>query len=366
MITEDVGVFHDGGGVSQYHFNQLPNVRFNEERHYYQGAVSFGRFLASRHEVKLASFHVPFPDQSEWMVRLKQCYEQVDHLFVFRSELHRATAEQLTRLDKPKISINVTGIFQHKFVHAKVYPWMDWFSQPLHFYKDIKPGLLEQKLASGSKDKMFDVLLGAQRDHRDFAYFFIRASLNVDLYYTTYYHRIDQPLSQSGFDMNEDGIETIENGTLNHSVDRVKYHGHELGISQIIPTKIYNQTNYSLIAETNAENDFSFYTEKVTKPLMAGRLFVALAGQYYLKNLRTFGFKTFDSIIDESYDTEPNPEKRWSMAMQQCEWLCQQDPEVILEQVKPIVDHNKNLIFTHDWYDEVSRLLESELLPYVD
>ena len=134
----------------------------------------------------------------------------------------------------------------------------------------------------------------------------------------------------------------------------------------MIPTKIYNQTNYSLIAETNAENDFSFYTEKVTKPLMAGRLFVALAGQYYLKNLRSFGFKTFDSIIDESYDTEPNPEKRWSMAMQQCEWLCQQDPEVILEQVKPIVDHNKNLIFTHDWYDEVSRLLESELLPYVD
>ena len=90
-----------------------------------------------------------------------------------------------------------------------------------------------------------------------------------------------------------------------------------------------------------------------------------LAGMNYLRNLRTFGFKTFDSIIDESYDAEPNPDKRWSMAMQQCEWLCQQDPEVILEQVKTIVEHNKNLIFTHDWDNEVSRLLESELLPYV-
>ena len=366
MTVGDIGIFHDGGGVSQYHFNQLPNLKFNEERHYYEGAVSFDRFMHSKHQVKLASFHVPFPDQSEWIVRLKQCYEQVDHVFVFCSELHRATAEQLTRLDKPKISIYVNGIFQHKFVHAKVYPWMDWFSQPLYFYKDIKPGLLRQKLVSGPKDKMFDVLLGAQRDHRDFAYFFIRASANKSLYFLTYYNRIDIPLTMSGFDMNEEGIETIQDSKLNHSVDRVRYHNHELSISQIIPIKIYNQTNYSLIAETNAENDFSFYTEKVTKPLMAGRLFVALAGQYYLKNLRTFGFKTFDSIIDESYDTEPNPEKRWSMAMQQCEWLCQQDPEVILEQVKPIVDHNKNLIFTHDWYNEVSRLLESELLPYVE
>jgi len=366
MITEDVGVFHDGGGVSQYHFNQLPNVRFNEERHYYQGADSFDQFLQSNHKFKIASFHVPFPDESKWMVRLKQCYEQVAHVFVFCSELHRATAEQLKRLDKPKISIYVNGIFQHEFVHAKVYQWMDWFIQPLHFYKDIKPNSLEKTLVAGPKDKMFDVLLGAQRDHRDFAYFFIRASLNVDLYYTTYYHRIDQPLTISGFDMDEPGLEFIADSRLNHSVDIVKYYGHQLGISQVIPTKIYNQTNYSLIAETNAEDDFSFYTEKVTKPLMAGRLFIALAGKDYLKNLRSFGFKTFDGIVDESYDTEPNPKQRWTMAMQQCEWLCQQDPEVILEQVKPIVDHNKNLIFTHDWYDEVSRLLESELLPYVD
>ena len=367
MITVgDVGVFHDGGGVSQYHFNQLPNIKFNEERHYYQGADSFDHFLNSVHAIKIASFHVPFPDQSDWMVRLKQCYEHVDHVFVFCSELHCATAEQLKRIDKPKISIYVNGIFKQPFDHAKVYPWMDWFSQPLHYYKEINPTLLEQKLQHGPKRMMFDVLLGAQRDHRDFAYFFIRASLNVDLYYTTYYHRIDQPLLQSGFDMDEDGLEIISNGTLNHSIDRVNYYGHELGISQVIPTKIYNQTNYSLIAETNAENDFNFYTEKVTKPLMAGRLFVVLAGMNYLRNLRTFGFKTFDSIIDESYDAEPDPKQRWTMAMQQCEWLCQQDPEVILEQVKPIVDHNKNLIFTHDWYGEVSRLLESELLPYVE
>ena len=367
MITAgDVGIFHDGGGQSQYHFNQLSNVRFDEERHYYEGADSFDRFLSSQHKIKIASFHVPFPNENGWTSRAKIAYNHVDHVFIFCSELHRATAEQLRRFDKPKVSIYVNGTFNQPFKHARVYPWMDWFCQPLYFYKDIRPGLLDQKLVPGPKQKMFDALLGAQREHRDFAHFFIRASLNVDLYYKTYYHRIDIPLVWSGFDMDEEGIETIPDSKLNHSIDRVLYYGHELGISQIVPTKIYNQTNYSLVAETNAENDFSFPTEKITKPLMAGRLFVVLAGQYYLRNLRSFGFKTFNSIIDESYDAEPDPKQRWSMAMQQCEWLCQQDPALVLEQVKPIVDHNKQLIFTHDWYNEVSSLLESEILPYVE
>ena len=368
MITvgDDVAVYHDGGGQSQYHFNQLLNVKFDEERHYYQGADSFDSFLQSPHKIKFAGFHVPFPDENEWMLRAKLAYERVDHIFVFCSELHRATAEQLRRLDKPKVSIYVNGTFNQPFEHAQVYPWMDWFSQPLFFYKDKQPDLLKEKLVPGPKTKMFDVLLGAQREHRDFVHFFINASLNVDLYYKTYYHRIDIPLAWSGFDMDEEGLEFIPDSKLNHSIDRVLYYGHELGMSQVIPTKIYNQTNYSLIAETNAENDFSFPTEKVTKPLMTGRLFVAIAGQYYLRNLRSFGFKTFDSIIDESYDAEPDPKQRWSMAMQQCEWLCQQNPKVVLEQVQPIVDHNKQLIFSHDWYKEFSSLFETEILKYIE
>jgi len=368
MITVgDVGVFHDGGGVSQYHFNQLrPNVRFNEERHYYQGAESLEDFFKSKHKVKLASFHVPFPDyRNGWNLRAEMTYNCVDHMFIFCSELHRATIRQIGRFDKSKVSIYVNGAFNQPFKNAQVRTWMDWFIQPLHFYKNIKPNLLEEKLEQGPKNLMFDVLLGAQREHRDFVYFFTRASTNVDLYYKTYYRRIDTPLNWTGFDMDEEGIEAIPESKLNHSIDRVLYYGHKLSISQIVPTKIYNQTNYSLIAETNAENDFSFPTEKITKPLMAGRLFVVIAGQHYLRNLRSLGFKTFDSIVDESYDAEPDPKQRWTMAMQQCEWLCQQDPKVILEQVKPIVEHNKNLIFTHDWYGEVSRLLESELLPYV-
>jgi len=365
IVNDDVAVYHDGGGQSQYHFNQLSNVKFNEERHYYSGADSFVPFIQSKAKIKLAGFHVPFPDENDWVVRIKLMYERVDHIFIFCSELHRATCEQLKSLDKPKVSIFVNGTFNEPFEYAQVHPWMDWFCQPLFFYTEKQPNLLKEKLILGSKSKMFDVLLGAQREHRDFVHYFINASLNKNLYYKTYYHRIDMPLAWTGFDMDEDGLETIPDSKLNHSIDRVLYYGHELGISQIVPTKIYNQTNYSIIAETNAENDFSFPTEKITKPLMSGRLFVVIAGQYYLRNLRSFGFKTFDGVIDESYDTEPDPKQRWAMAMQQCEWLCQQNPTLILKQVESIVDHNKQLIFGHNWYKEFSSLFETEILKYI-
>jgi len=369
MITagDNVAVYHDGGGQSQYHFNMLKEVKFDRHRHYYEGADSFEQFLKTEYPVKLAGFHIPFPVEQDWLDRLEQMYDQVDHIYLFSSELHSRIEDQLRSLDRPKITMFINGIFRDPFEHARVYPWMDWFSQVVHFYKNIQPGFLEQHLAYGSKPLMFDALLGAQREHRDFVYWFVSASLNKDLYYMTYYHRIDQRLdNNTRFDMDEPNIEIIPGGKLTHSVDRVFYYGHELGLSQIVPLRIFNKTNYSIVAETNFSNTYSFPTEKVVKPLMAGRLFVAIAGQHYLKNLHSFGFKTFDSIIDESYDAEPDPKQRWSMAMQQCEWLCQQDPALILEQVKPIADHNKKLIFRHNWYGSFRTNFEREILSQLE
>jgi hypothetical protein len=130
-----------------------------------------------------------------------------------------------------------------------------------------------------------------------------------------------------------------------------------------VPLTVYNQTNYSIVAETNFENHYNFYTEKIVKPIMSKRLFVAVAGQHYLKNLRDFGFRTFDSIIDESYDNESDSHHRWTMAMDQVTWLCKQDPETVLTQVKDIVEHNYHVMFERDWYGEFSSLLDQEIRP---
>jgi hypothetical protein len=128
-----------------------------------------------------------------------------------------------------------------------------------------------------------------------------------------------------------------------------------------VPVNIYQKTAYSLVAETNAVNSFNFYTEKIVKPILARRLFVVISGQHYLKNLRSLGFKTFDSIIDESYDEIDDNETRWRCAMEQVEWLSQQTQQTILDRIRPIAEFNLKIIKSRAWYQEVIEDFEQRL-----
>jgi hypothetical protein len=60
-------------------------------------------------------------------------------------------------------------------------------------------------------------------------------------------------------------------------------------------------------------------------------LFIVFGGYQYLKNLRQLGFKTFNSVIDESYDDEPDYKLRGEKICQQISYLLQQDPKQILK-----------------------------------
>jgi hypothetical protein len=125
---------------------------------------------------------------------------------------------------------------------------------------------------------------------------------------------------------------------------------------------VYNQTAYSVVAETCWQNDFAFFTEKTVKPIIAKRLFVVFAGREYLANLRRLGFKTFSDIIDESYDDELDDLVRWAKAWQQVKWLSEQPQEAILEQIRPVVEHNARVMLTTDWYDQFRSQFEQDFV----
>ena len=118
--------------------------------------------------------------------------------------------------------------------------------------------------------------------------------------------------------------------------------------SCFLPYKIYNQTWYSVICESFPNK--IFYTEKLAKPLIAQRLFVFFGARHTLKHLKSFGYRTFDTVIDESYDDVENDQQRWQMAWQQIECLAGQDPAAIYKQIQPIVAHNRELIMTQNWF----------------
>lgn len=57
-------------------------------------------------------------------------------------------------------------------------------------------------------------------------------------------------------------------------------------------------------------NDIVHITEKTWKPIHIGVPFVIGATNNHLKTIRNFGFKTFEGIINEDYDTEINSNKK--------------------------------------------------------
>jgi hypothetical protein len=75
-----------------------------------------------------------------------------------------------------------------------------------------------------------------------------------------------------------------------------------------------------------------------------------------------FGFQTFGSIIDESYDQETDALVRWRRAWEQMVWLADQPQEQILEQVRPIVEHNFEVIMTTNWADNFRQEFEQDLV----
>ena len=72
---------------------------------------------------------------------------------------------------------------------------------------------------------------------------------------------------------------------------------------------VWKQYQIEVISETDAMDNF-WFTEKTANCLATGKPFVLVSGQGSLKRLRDMGFTTFESILDETYDTETNPYDR--------------------------------------------------------
>jgi hypothetical protein len=159
-----------------------------------------------------------------------------------------------------------------------------------------------------------------------------------------------------------EGVEFDPNQKYANTIERVMYYGSSITLSQIISLQIYNQTAYSLVTETNFSNEFNFYTEKIAKPMLGRRLFVAIAGRHYLKNLQAIGFQTFGNVIDESYDEIDNDQERWDAALSQVKYLMLCSQEIIAQKIKPIVEHNYSMFVNRDFYREFTNQLELMLI----
>lgn len=104
----------------------------------------------------------------------------------------------------------------------------------------------------------------------------------------------------------------------------------------------YVDTYFSVVTETVcSESDISFRTEKIAKPLAMGHPFIVAANRGFYRDLRNLGFRTFHSIIDESFDLIEDAQARMDRLIEVVRDLCGQDLGSFLDACQSICKYNQ-------------------------
>ena len=214
---------------------------------------------------------------------------------------------------------------------------------------------------------LFDCLQGTRREHRDYVMLSLQQTGLLDRGIVTYRDIFPGGSITETPDwvQNKFPDTTIQWPYVSPNLDPAWEVREKLdnSISSIVPWEIYNRCNYTILVETVGYGNCYLMAEKIGKCLHARRLFVHFGAAHWLEQLRSLGFETFGSILDESYDSIDDDIQRWQQAFEQVKFLSQQDHPALLQQVKPILDHNHNRLY--QFREEKRNELANKIVAYL-
>jgi len=281
-------------------------------------------------------------------------------VFSFEGELHNFHWRLWNRCHRPNVYWCQPGFVNDRDdMDPHLIFWGDWFKTTVQLYKNL-PDALDNLKPYLVKPRMFDALLGSPKPHRTFVADAVQKHSLQDQFILTYGGTWkDDDFYAKDYFLWEPGCDPVSK--IIGTADWVSYHGQRCHLSQVIPQQVYNDTAYSIVAETDHDNTLSFFSEKTAKVMIARRLFVAFSGYKFLHNLKRLGFQTFDSVIDESYDLIKDDTDRYTAAFEQVRYLCSVPQQQILDKIHPVLEHNHNLIMTTDWTTFASTNIQQKL-----
>jgi len=127
----------------------------------------------------------------------------------------------------------------------------------------------------------------------------------------------------------------------------------------IIETDHYTDAYCNIVLETHYDADQSggaFLTEKTFKPIKHGQPFVIVGCPGSLEALRKLGYRTFDNVIDNSYDLETDNTRRWQKLLTTIKDVQQRDLLAWFELCRDDIEHNQNL-FASSKHSRLNNLL---------
>jgi hypothetical protein len=113
---------------------------------------------------------------------------------------------------------------------------------------------------------------------------------------------------------------------------------------------ILQRAFWNIVTETVYFDEKLHLTEKIFKPIVSRRPFILVAAPGNLGYLRSYGFKTFDRWIDESYDNERNPDRRMQLIVAEINKLCSLSHAQLLQmhqEMQDILEYNHQHFYTN-------------------
>lgn len=124
--------------------------------------------------------------------------------------------------------------------------------------------------------------------------------------------------------------------------------------------KLLQSGLWNIVTETVFYHRKLHLTEKIFKPIVVHRPFILVAAPGNLAYLKTYGFKTFDRWIDESYDLEEDNDKRIQMIVDEIEKLSNlswEDTLAMYDEMREVLKYN----FDH-FYGDFKTIIVNELV----
>jgi hypothetical protein len=168
-------------------------------------------------------------------------------------------------------------------------------------------------------------------------------------------HVKDNPLEVDTLEMSEYLEEFISGGPyLCDNLTAAEHNDHSRTI-----TSHYTDSYCNIILETHFDADQSggtFLTEKTFKPIKHGQPFVVVAPVGTLAALRKLGYRTFDSVIDNTYDTVEDNTARWLLIADTIRGIKNSNLDQFFRLCLPDIRHNQQ-VFSASKKDRLNRLM---------
>ena len=154
-------------------------------------------------------------------------------------------------------------------------------------------------------------------------------------------------LSNKAKHLVEKNLPSMKNGLIIDDPNPPGFASANMGYGEL---SMFQSGLWHVVTETVFYDKKLHLTEKIFKPIISKRPFILIGAKGNLAYLKSYGFKTFDKWIDESYDNESDNDTRIEMVVDQLEKLCKFSQCELVRmhnEMKEILEYNFNHFFSN-------------------